>query len=117
MGEARMKLTLPFPPSANRYWRNYRGVTVVSQEAKSFKAHVRLVTKRIQPQEGPLQWSAVAYFPNRRGDLSNRIKIVEDALNGIAWIDDSQVMALQIERAIDKDNPRIEIEVLPWTKT
>lgn len=111
-----MKLTLPFPPSANRYWRVFRGRAVLSAEARKYKNDVRLVNAKARPiGDGvSVQWSAVAYFPDRRGDLSNRIKILEDALNGIAWDDDSQVEAISIVRGLDKKNPRIEIEVTPW---
>lgn len=36
-----------------------------------------------------------SYLPvTRRGDLSNLIKAVEDALNGLAWDDDSQITSI-----------------------
>lgn len=87
---------------------------MLSAEARKYKNDVRLVNARVVPLKGTLQWKAIAYFPDRRGDLSNRIKILEDALNGVAWDDDSQVEAISIVRGLDKKNPRIEIEVTPW---
>lgn len=111
-----MKLTLPFPPSTNRMWRNYRGVTVLSHEARNYKQAVKIAAARIKPFDGEVQWIATAYFPDRRGDLSNRIKVIEDALNGVAWVDDKLVKHIDLTWALDRENPRIEIEVLPWNQ-
>ena len=33
-GPAVLRLTLPYPPSANRYWRHNRGITHLSAEAR-----------------------------------------------------------------------------------
>ena len=41
-------------------------------------------------------------------DLSNLIKFVEDTLNGSAWKDDSQIIALQAYKMYS-DNPRTKI--------
>lgn len=46
--------------------------------------------------------------PTKKPDLSNIIKIVEDALNGLAYHDDSQI----VELVATKDwstNPRVEV--------
>jgi Holliday junction resolvase RusA-like endonuclease len=48
----------------------------------------------------------------RRFDLDNVAKAVCDALNGIAWDDDSQVWTLVIRRGeIDRTSPRVEVKV------
>ena len=48
--------------------------------------------------------------PTKKPDADNIAKIILDALNGIAYKDDSQVVRLHIEKeyAID-DNPRVEV--------
>ena len=48
---------------------------------------------------------------NRRADLSNFLKLAEDALNGIAWDDDSQIIEAVIHKHVDKTFPRTEIRV------
>lgn len=110
-----MKLTLPYPPSANRYWRNFRGRTVVSAEATAYKRAAGLECRRQNPYGRPLTGDVVlrlkVFRPRRAGDLSNRIKVLEDALIGIAFVDDSQVVRIEAERHDDKANPRVEIEV------
>jgi len=112
-----MKLTLPFPPSANRYWRhpviNGHPRTLLSREARAYREQcgwaARSQVKKML--SGPVSVRALFYFPNRRGDLDNRVKQLLDALNGIVFSDDSKVEHLECTRLIDKENPRVELEV------
>jgi len=116
-----MRLTLPYPPSANRYWRTtariIRGKPVVqtypSPEAKAYKVAVARIAAAAgwRPFDGDVELRLTVYRPLKRGDLSNRIKVLEDALNGIAYADDDQVVRLTADRKDDKDNPRVEVEV------
>ena len=107
-------LTLPFPPSANRYWRNVKGRTLKSAEARDYALQVGWLCRNadIEPLTGDISLELRIYFPNKRGDLSNRIKVVEDALNAHAYVDDKQVKRLYAERYIDKNNPRIELLIM-----
>lgn len=110
-----IRVTLPFPPSANRYWRTTRdGRTYVSAEAKQFKTHVALLCSRCRPLEGDVRLTLAFFRPAKRGDLSNRIKILEDALIGFAYADDKQVAHIDAERFEDKANPRVEVMVEPY---
>lgn len=109
-----IRIVLPMPPSANRYWRNYRGVTVSSEEARAYKREVAYLARQagIQPVHGPLRVTLHFYRPRRAGDLDNRIKVGIDALNGLAWADDAQIVELHCYRRDDKKNPRMEVEVV-----
>lgn len=51
------------------------------------------------------------YRPQKSGDLQGRFKAVFDGLNGIAYIDDRQVVRIVADRFDDKENPRVEIEI------
>jgi len=108
-------LTLPFPPSTNRYWRFPRGLgyPLVSREARQYKIEAaRLAIKQgIKPTDGNLKVRIDVFRPAKRGDLDNMLKVVLDSLKGIAWRDDSQIVFLTAERFEDKENPRLEIEV------
>lgn len=109
-----MKITLPYPPSANRYWRAFRGRTVVSAEARSYKRQVAKACKAAgftEPLAGEVAISVIVYRPILRGDLGNRLKVLEDALNGFAWHDDEQVSRIYMERHLDRKEPRVEVEV------
>ena len=45
----------------------------------------------------------------RRRDIDNMGKLILDALNKIAWADDSQINELILWRSSDRTNPRTEI--------
>lgn len=109
-----MIFTLPYPPSANRYWRNFRGRMVVSSEARQYKNAVRLLAKSkgfSKPYECSVSVSMEVFRPRRIGDLDNTIKVTLDALQGIAYVDDSQVTAIHAHRNDDKENPRVVVTV------
>lgn len=61
---------------------------------------------------GPLEIEIRLYFgTKRRSDIDNFNKILYDALTGIVWEDDSQVMRSTTEKFYDKADPRIEINI------
>lgn len=108
-----MKLTLPIPISANRYWRNYRGRTVISAEAVAYKNEVGWLAKAAGAQlmTGDLSLTMIVYRPAKRGDLDNYTKILADSLQGIVYSNDSQIVRILAERRDDKKNPRVEVEI------
>lgn len=135
-------LTLPYPISANRYWRAVRlgkGPTarmamVPTKEAIAYKADVGKLAKaaglripldgrmtllvRLYP-ERPQDWAKRAQRdPDtwddtvRCMDLGNCEKVLSDALNGIAWLDDKQLRRIVLERYEPDDRgARVEIEI------
>jgi crossover junction endodeoxyribonuclease RusA len=110
-------MTLPYPPSANRYWRVTKsGRIYVSTEATEYKSKVRWVglVAKAKPLDGPVRMSLAVYRPRAVGDLSNRIKVLEDSLRGIAFHDDDQVVEIRAIRLEDKANPRVEVTVEPF---
>jgi crossover junction endodeoxyribonuclease RusA len=114
--DQRMKpitLELPYPPSANRYWRSFRGRVVVSSEARQYKLDVAMLARiaGVRPTDEPVSLTLEIYRPQRRGDLSNRIKVLEDALQGVAYHDDAQVVELHAKRFDDKKHPRVNITI------
>lgn len=106
-------LTLPMPPSANRYWRNYKGVTVISDEARAYKRDAAEIIKalHVTPAQGPLAAYLVFYFARRGADLDNRIKVALDSMNGLCYIDDKQVDEIHAKRRYDSRRPRVEIVI------
>jgi crossover junction endodeoxyribonuclease RusA len=112
-----MNIVLPYPPSANRYWRSFRGRVVKSQEARDYQQTVICLADVGASNGFPtLLTGAVGlqlnfYRPQRRGDLDNRIKVLVDALQGIAYVDDSQVTELHAYLHDDNQIPRVEVNV------
>lgn len=105
-----VRLTLPEPPSVNRYWRVFRNRAVMSDDARLYKRRVALLGRR-HLQQGPVAVSLRWFRSRRAGDLDNRVKVTLDALNGVLWTDDDQVVELHAYRAEDKANPRMEVTV------
>jgi crossover junction endodeoxyribonuclease RusA len=108
---SQIKLTLPYPPSANRYWRNFRGRMVKSAEARDYQELVK-ATNRVNMMEGDLIFCADVYRPAKRRDIDNCIKVVLDSLQGIAYANDSQVKRVDFERHdTDRKNPRVVVVI------
>ncbi len=64
-----------------------------------------------KPVTGPVELSVRVYRPAKRGDLDNSLKVLLDALKGVAYVDDKQVKKIVAEQFDDPSNPRVEIEV------
>jgi crossover junction endodeoxyribonuclease RusA len=108
-----VSLLLPYPPSANRYWRYVHGHPVVSAEAKAYRDAAGMVARHqgIAPFTGPVAVTIHLYRPQKSGDLDNRVKILLDAMKGVAFNDDDQVTELHAWLHDDKANPRAEVEI------
>ena len=48
--------------------------------------------------------------PTTKPDASNYLKLVEDALNGVIWKDDAQIVRVLVDKYYSS-KPRIEIEI------
>lgn len=112
VGEA-TTLTLPYPPSANRLWRNMRGVMVKSDAARAYQQEISLAarSKGVRPRAGDVKVTLDFYRPRKSGDLDNRIKVVLDGLQGTAFENDSQVIEIIARRHDDPKRPRVEAKI------
>ena len=113
-------LTLPFPPSMNTYWRNFRGRTIISTAGREFKAAVAdyVVEYRVPKLGDKKLRISMVLFPRdkRKIDIDNRIKSVLDALQDAGVFDDDfQVDELSIVRGkpIKGGAIRVLIEEIP----
>lgn len=132
-----IRLTLPIPPSANVYWRHaaIRGQARVflSAAAKAYRedAAWRARLSGVQPIEGRVALT-VRLYPHRPKDwqkrqrkdpetwddsvqcidLGNCEKVLSDALNGVAWVDDKLHRRIVLERMEPDDGgARVEVEI------
>ena len=88
-------MILPYPISTNRYWRTFRGMTVVSKEAKAYKEQVAQIAQLsgCMKHNGNVSIDITLYpkrnkdgSPNAKViDLDNCLKVVLDALQGVAY--------------------------------
>jgi crossover junction endodeoxyribonuclease RusA len=101
--------TLPVPPSANRYWRVWNNRIVVTEEARAYKDEIALLLRACIPLEGEVSVNFTVFRPRMKGDLDNYNKILFDALQGLCYYNDSQIVEIHSYRKDDKVNPRVEI--------
>ena len=110
-------LLLPYPISTNRYWRNFRGRMIRSNEAREYKDVVTALAtesmyamllvpvevRMILHPERPADWEKrQRKYPQwalkvRRIDIDNAQKVALDALQGVVFDNDRQVTSLTIE--------------------
>lgn len=108
-------LTLPPPPSSNRWWRMVviKGSPrmLVSKEARQYKDAVAQLGNRLCISSGPVKVSIDWYREQRSGDLDKRIGVLFDALQGVLFTTDAQVVELHARRFEDPIRPRVEVTV------
>lgn len=98
------ELTLPWPPTANTYYRNVAGKTLISTDGRAYRKAVAdqvLIQRGAKHYAGRLEVLVIAYMPDkRRRDLDNLLKGLLDSLTHAGvWADDSQIDDLRIKRA------------------
>ena len=103
-------------PSVNRYWRHTReGHHYISCEGRAFKERLQWMAaaKRVRMIEGAVELHFTWYCKKkcRGGDLDNRLKVILDALEGIVYKDDKQVVRIVAEKVMDagRDGARVEV--------
>ncbi|MEQ4874062.1 RusA family crossover junction endodeoxyribonuclease [Klebsiella oxytoca] len=118
-----MKLTLPFPPSVNSYWRApskgpLKGRHLVSEAGRKFQKAARAaIIEQLRavpkPSTALAEVHIVLYPPDqRRRDIDNYNKALLDALTyaGI-WEDDNQVKRMAIEWGDVTKKGKVEITI------
>ena len=94
-------LTMPWPPSVNKYWRTFQGRMIISAEGRSYRKAVAdqvLIQRGAKHYTGRLRVQIEAFRPdNRRRDLDNLLKAVLDGCTHAGvWEDDSNIVDLRI---------------------
>lgn len=132
-----MRFTVPGPPVGKARARTVlsrgRVHSYTPNKTTAYESTVRLAFAKAFPRHvpltGPIWLEVTAYFqpPKRlklrngkegyesvphvtRPDASNIAKVVEDALNGVAYRDDSQIASLSVDKRYSL-TPRVEVEI------
>ena len=116
--------TVPGPPVGKQRARKGRGGRWYTPAAtRRFERSVAACFLQVKSQAERRGWSLVVvtkavelevecYFADgRRRDGDNVLKAVSDALNGIAYRDDSQIVRAVVTKAIDRLEPRTVVKV------
>lgn len=90
-------LTLPEPPTANRYLRTHGHVTYKTREAKAYCELVATLATGYRVNGGPafpegdVSVAVVWHRGRKAGDLGERTKCLYDSLQGSVYTDDKQI--------------------------
>ena len=124
-------LTAPYPPSMNRVWRSGQGRTYTPATVTAYKRQifhlacslglarpgsepvaVRLILRPIRPKDAEKREKRLGcmwHLGVRCMDIANAEKAALDALQGIAYHDDKQIVRLTLERGLPVDGGALEI--------
>jgi Holliday junction resolvase RusA-like endonuclease len=128
-----IKLTIPGEPMGKQRPKFGNGRTYTPQKTVNYETLVKelyIIGNYGKQLEGQLQMLVRAYFqipksatkgklldmkhnivrPTSRPDWDNVGKIISDALNGLAYKDDSQIVSATVEKWYS-DSPRVEVEI------
>ena len=144
MSAGPITVTLPYPLSANRYWRSFvprgqqRAIVTVSDEAKAYRKAVAMVLDAFgvhQPLQGRVAIH-VQLYPHRPQDWQKRVrkdplawddtvqcldldnanKVLLDTLKGVAIEDDKWVRRLSSERMEPDGEGRVVVTITAIVK-
>lgn len=116
-----ISLTLPYPPLTNNLYfdvvRAGRAFRVPTTKLKAFKESVAKICsqERIEPILGDVAMSVKVFRPQRSGDIDGTFKALIDSLQGIAYLNDKQLVWFHAERFEDKFQPRAEVQI--WARS
>nr|WP_278426593.1 RusA family crossover junction endodeoxyribonuclease [Pantoea dispersa] len=118
-----MKLTLPFPPSVNTYWRNTRKGVLISASGRSFRSNaladiMEQLRRAPEPITVNVAVSVILYPPDKRPrDLDNYLKAAFDSLTHAGvWVDDKQIKRLTVEWGPLTKRGKTEITINPYSE-
>lgn len=109
-----IEISLPYPPSLNRYYRATSRGVLISASGRAYKREVALLllAAGIRPLDGPIEVELDLYPPDRkRRDCDNTLKGLLDACVPAAYHDDSQIDRLIITRCAVVKGGRVVLRI------
>lgn len=116
-------LWLPYPPSANKLWRNLNGRTVKSEAYRRYlrDCATAVIAQRTKPVSGKFTVTVIADLPDaRRRDLDNLIKPALDALVSCGLVEDdskAEQILLRWSSSEPVKDPQLSITLWPANVT
>lgn len=109
-----INLTLPYPPTANNYWRMGNNRIHRTKEATTYINQVQKACSDAhlpEPLKGEIKVTVEVYRPAKRGDLDNSLKVLLDSLRGCAYDDDRQIVEIHAHRHDNPADPCVVITI------
>lgn len=109
-------IKLPYPPSMNTYWRNFRGNTVLSKSGRLYKTAVaECVVEQNIPKFGDKRLEVTLWlYPRSKvvTDLDNRLKAVLDGLEEAGvYSSDGNIDILMIQRGEQRKGGGVDVMI------
>lgn len=114
---------MDLPPSVNHlYGRNKFGSVYLKKEGKLYKEKmIKRIKEEVKNQqwvkcEGEYLFLNEVVFMNKKGrDSDNLKKLMQDCIteSGVVWTDDTYCLPKTNRIYIDKNSPRVEIDLTP----
>ena len=121
MDRDEVTIVLPYPISANRYWRTFRNRMVRSKEAQTFRTKAMAACAAVRaPTYTGYVAVQIRLLPKltkagkaslRLMDLDNALKVTIDSLQGCVIVDDSQIRQISAEYGPPVLNGGVELTV------
>lgn len=126
MGNQKLRIVVPVPPSINACYFNAKGAhgrqhgRILTEAARNWKLlagyeaqhHARRDGWELKPKGVKVVLELYAFWPDaRRHDMNNLHKLLCDAWEGILYEDDCYVLARDMDFSIDRKCPRLEVFV------
>ncbi len=90
----------------------------IDSKVRKYETELKNLAKKEMKKQGlsllttPITMDVVFYvIDKRRRDIDNLMKTVADALNKVVYKDDSLICVIHMQKRLDRDNPRTEIEI------
>lgn len=107
-----IKISCLGPSDNHSYGMTRGGIKYLTSDAKDFKTAVAKVCEEVKKVDMYFNDQLdvdITYYFKRDRDVLGSDKILMDAMQGIVFKNDSQIIDAHIHKYRDKDNPRVEV--------
>lgn len=101
--------TLPLPPISNHRLIPVDGRIVLAKGSRRYINDIKKL-RTAKPLEGDVYIGIVFFRQRNQGDIDGRLKSLFDALAGVMFLDDKQVVRMHVKNCTDSSDPRVEVE-------
>jgi Holliday junction resolvase RusA-like endonuclease len=111
---------IPGPPIPKQRARGGTHGFYTPQQTRAYERHVRACAvaqtfvhrwPEARPGDRYAVEMRIAFADERRRDLTNVAKAVEDACNGVLWHDDSEIWRMLLIKEINRTYPHVQMHV------
>lgn len=111
-----MKIILPLPTSINATYKTGNGRFYKSEKARIWEKEAMIAYLQQRDSSyyfdlGMPLYLGIKMFVKRDRDIDSGLKIILDFLQGRVYANDNQINHLEVQKFVDKDNPRVEISI------